>query len=251
MFERKHKSLILTEAGRITLEYADTIFRAGEELAGLLENRAARSREFVRVGAVTTLSRNFQLAFIRPLIAREKVEVIIRSGSLRELLTQLQAHTLDVVLTNMPVKRDADTGWHSHLLDEQPVSLVGHPMKGRRRLKFPDALKNMPVVLPSLESSVRAAFDVAMDKAGVHPAIVAEVDDMAMLRLMARESRALTLVPPVVVRDELASGVLVEYHRFPEITETFYAITPSRRFPNLFVRDLVLGFKALPIPHAR
>ncbi len=251
LFERKHKSLILTEAGRITLEYADTIFRAGEELAGVLGDRAARSRDFVRVGAVTTLSRNFQLAFLRPLISREDIEVVIRSGSIRELLTQLQAHTLDVVLTNMPVRRDADTGWHSHLLDEQTVSLVGHPARGRRKFSFPEALRTTPVVLPSLESSIRAAFDVAMDQAGVRPVIAAEVDDMAMLRLMARESRALTLVPPVVVRDELASGVLVEHHKFPEIKETFYAITPSRRFPNLAVRDLVRGFKSLSISRPR
>ena len=62
---------------------------------------------------------------------------------------------------------------------------------------------------------------------------------MAMLRLMARETNGVTLVPPVVVRDELESGVLVERHRFPQIKETFYAITPSRRFPNPILRELM------------
>ena len=68
---------------------------------------------------------------------------------------------------------------------------------------------------------------------------MAEVDDMAMLRLLAREGEGLALVPPVVVRDEIETGVLVETHRIPQIQETFFAITPSRRFPNPLVGELV------------
>lgn len=239
LFERKHKSLVLTEAGRIALEYADTIFRCGEEMTGLLQNRRRRSRSYLRVGAVANLSRNFQLAFLRPLIGREEVELIIQSGTLRELLTQLQAHTIDVVLSNTPVRRDAETGWHSHLLDEQPVSLVGHKTRRMKPFCFPEDLRTTPVVLPSLESSIRTAFDVLMDQAGIRPIIAAEVDDMAMLRLMARETMGVTLVPPVVVKDELQNGTLVERHQFPQIKEAFYAITPSRRYPNLILRELL------------
>ena len=239
LFERKHRTLMLTEAGRIALEYADSIIRSGEELTDVLQNRAKRSRGFLRVGATSNLSRNFQLSFVQPLITRDDVELIIHSGSLRELLAQLQAHTLDVVLSNTPVRRDAETGWHSHLLSEQPVSLVGRKTRGRKSFRFPEDLRTSPVVLPSLDSSIRTAFDVLMEQAGIRPNIAAEVDDMAMLRLVARETTGVTLVPSVVVRDELENGVLVERHRFPQIKETFYAITPSRRFPNPILRQLI------------
>ncbi len=239
LFERKHKALVLTEAGRIALEYADSIFRNGEELTDLLQNRAKRSRSFLRVGAASNLSRNFQLTFLRPLISREDVELIIHSGTLRELLAGLQTHTLDVVLSNTPVRRDAETGWYSHLLDEQSVSLVGRRTRGMKPFHFPEDLRTTPIVLPSLESSIRAAFDVLLDQTGIRPNIAAEVDDMAMLRLMARETNGVTLVPPVVVRDELESGVLVERHRFPHIKESFYAILPSRRFPNQLLHELI------------
>ena len=235
LFERKHKSLVLTEAGRIALDYAESIFRTGEELADIMQHHASGRRKLLRIGAVTTLSRNFQMSLLRPLI-----------GNLRELLSQLQAHTIDLVLSNMPVRRDADTGWHSHLLDEQAVSLVGKKKRGQRPFKFPDDLRDTPLILPTLESSIRSAFDLLLDKEGIRPLIAAEVDDMAMLRLMARESEGLTLVPPVVVKDELASGTLVERHRFPQIKETFYAITPSRKFPNLLVRDLLTSRTPAP-----
>jgi LysR family transcriptional regulator, transcriptional activator of nhaA len=62
---------------------------------------------------------------------------------------------------------------------------------------------------------------------------------MAMLRLIARESDALTLVPPIVVRDELAAGVLAEVCRVPDLTESFYAVIKARRFPNPLVRELL------------
>jgi LysR family transcriptional activator of nhaA len=78
-----------------------------------------------------------------------------------------------------------------------------------------------------------------MERCGVRPVIMAEVDDMAMLRLLARDTGALALVPLVVVRDELRDGVLEERHRFPEIKERFYAITPTRHFPNPLVRELL------------
>ncbi len=239
LFERGNRRLTLTEAGRITLDYADTIFRTGEELVSTLRGTAASGRAVLRVGAVATLSRNFQLEWVRPLLDRDDVELVIRSGSLRELLAQLSAHTLDVVLSNSAVPRDAGTTWHSHRVGEQPVSLVGRPVRGGRKLKFPEDLRTVPVVLPSAQSSMRASFDLLLDQAGIRPIILAEVDDMAMLRLLARECPGVTLVPPVVVRDELQQKVLVERARVPEIREGFYAITPSRKFPNPLLRELM------------
>ena len=239
LFHRQNKTLILTEAGRIALDYAESIFRSGEEMVGVLQNQASKQRQILRVGAVSTLSRNFQLSLVRPLIGRSDVELVLRSGNLRDLLTQLGAHMLDVVLSNLPVRRDAEADWHSHLIDEQPVSLVGVRKRAQKRFRFPDDLQHVPLVLPSLDSNIRVAFDLLLEQHGIRPIIAAEVDDMAMLRLLAKEGAGLALVPPVVVRGELDNGSLVERHRVTSIKESFYAITPSRRFPNPVLRDLL------------
>lgn len=239
LFHRQNKTLVLTEAGRIALDYAQSIFRSGEELIDVLQNQASGRRQVLRIGAVATLSRNFQLALLRPLIGHRDVELIIRSGNLRDLLAQLRAHTLDAVLSNLPVPRDAETNWHSHLLDEQPVSLVGPRTRTRKKFRFPEDLRTTPLVLPSLDSNIRVAFDLVLEQLGIRPIIAAEVDDMAMLRLLAREGAGLALVPPVVVRGELDSGLLVERYRVAGIRESFYAITPTRRFPNPILRDLL------------
>jgi len=239
LFERAGKRLLLTEAGRIALDYADTVFQAGDELVSTMQGRPLNRRQVLRVGALTTLSRNFQLEFLRPLVGRADVELIVRSGTMRELLAQLEAHAVDVVLANSAAKDDARASSRSHLLDQQPVALVGRPSAKRRRFRFPQDLRTEPILLPSLDSEIRIAFDRLLELAGVRPIILAEVDDMAMLRLLARESDGLTLVPPIVVRDELAAGELVEVCPIANLSETFYAITQKRRFPNPLLADLI------------
>lgn len=239
LFDRRGRQLHLTEEGRMTLAFADTIFQAGDELIGALSGKPRGTRAALRVGALTTLSRNLQIEFLRPLVGREDVELIVRSGTMRELVAQLEAQTIDVALTNSPVRRDARTPLHSHLLDEQPVSLVGRPLRTKKRFRFPQDLATTPVLVPSLESGIRVSFDRALALAGIHPQISAEVDDMAMLRLLARESHGVTLVPPIVVKDELARGELVERCRVPEVTESFYAIVANRRFPSPLLKELL------------
>jgi LysR family transcriptional activator of nhaA len=244
LFDRIGKRLVLTEAGRIALDYADSIFQAGDELLSTLQGRRSGSQQILRVGALATLSRNFQLEFVQPLIGRSGIELVMRSGSIRELLTDLEAHELDVVLATAPVQRGTGSEVRCHLLRQQPISLVGRRRSRGRRFKFPDDLREVPVVLPGIESDIRIAFDRLLDQAGIVPTILAEVDDMAMLRLLARETEGVTLVPPIVVRDELAAGTLIEYCPVPELTESFYAIVQRRRFPNPLIGELLKHFRS-------
>ncbi|MCR9257735.1 MAG: LysR family transcriptional regulator [Alphaproteobacteria bacterium] len=247
LFERRGKQLHLTEAGRIALDHADAIFASGEELLATLKETGGPARQVLRVGALATLSRNFQLDFLRPLLGRPDVEVISRSGSLGDLFQALDALRLDVVLVNQPPAKDSATRWIAHRVAEQPVSLVGTP----NRTRPPDGAASLtalldrnPVILPTLDSTVRIGFDALADRLGVRPRIAAEVDDMAMMRLMAREDVGLAIVPPIVVKDELAAGTLIEAEHLPGISETFFAVTLERRFPNPLLRD-VLGASAI------
>lgn len=245
LFERRGRRLELTEAGRIALDHADAIFAAGRDLVGTLQERG-RERQMLRVGSMATLSRNFQVRFLAPLFGREDVEFVVRSGRFADLLRALEAHQLDVVLATTVPSRDATTPWRTHALAEQPVSLVGRPRRGRRPHPLHEVLAREPLVLPSAETGLRPAFDALVERLGVAPRIAAEVDDMAMLRLLAREGVGLAVVPRIVVRDELAARQLVEVARLPGLTETFYAITLTRRFPNPLLRVLLGGGGAAP-----
>lgn len=243
LFERRNRQLALTEAGRIALAHADTIFRTGQELVSTLRGTPALARAVLRVGAVATLSRNFQLGWLAPLLEQRQVHIRLVSGQPRDLLAQLAAHALDVVLSNEAAPRDKAAGWVSRRIARQDLSLVSRPPPpgagALRPLRFPHDLDGELLLLPGEASAVRPAFDLLLEEAGVRPQVLAEVDDMAMLRLLARETGALALVPPVVVRDELAAGTLVERCTIGQLHEDFYAITTRRRFAHPALREML------------
>lgn len=238
LFDRRGRQLHLTEAGRIALDHADTIFATGAELLGTLA-QTGQVRRPLRVGSLATLSRNFQTGFLRPLFGRADVEIVLRAGSARELYAALSDLSLDVVLTNRPPARDAGLPFVTHRIAAQQVGLFGTPAHLAGLAGDPAGLRDVPLILPTLDSALRADFDAWADRTGLRPQIAAEVDDMAMMRLLARDGLGLALVPPIVVQDELATGALCAAPIPLGIIETFLAVTVARRFPNPLLREVL------------
>lgn len=238
LFERRGRQLYLTEAGRIALDHADTIFSAGEELVETLKE-TGRTRRAIRIGALATLSRNFQMEFLRPILGRSDVDMILRSGSTSELLGALETLNLDIVLLNQAPMADSVTPFIAQHVYQQRVSLIGKPSYGKPGAKLADLLAGHPVILPTLESGVRSQFEALVARLGITPQIAAEVDDMAMMRLLAREGAGLAVLPPIVVKGELEAGTLVEFDALPGMIESFFAVTVKRRFPNPLIRPLL------------
>ena len=239
LFTRQGRALQLTEAGRVALAYADTIFAAGSELVATLRDGQRLERQVMRIGSVATLSRNFQESFLKPLLLRTDVEMVLHSGSLTELLARLSVHTLDVVLSNSPVQADASHPWRCRRIARQPVSLVGRPRPAGQAFRYPQELAEVPLLLPGRGNEIRAGFDLLCEQAGLRCHVMAEVDDMAMLRLLARDTAGVALLPAVVVRDELRNGILQEYAVVPHLFESFYAITVQRHFEPPLLKALL------------
>lgn len=238
LFIRSGRNLLLTEAGRLALDYAESIFALGNELQMTLQG-ALQAHQKLRIGAVSTLSRNFQENLLRPFLGRQDVNITLESGGLDELLERLALHKLDIVLTNTPVSLDAQRSWRCRLLDRQSVCLVGPPRTDPSPFDLHRDLKQARLILPGRSSGIRSQFELFCDSHGVNPTICAEVDDMAMLRLLARDSGDLALLPAVVVQDELHTGALQIYTEIPEIAEEFFAVTQQRHF-NLGILDELL-----------
>jgi LysR family transcriptional activator of nhaA len=229
LFTRKGRKLILTDTGQLVLAYADNIFGLGEEMLGRLQGRTAGLTR-LRVGSVGTLSRNYQENWIRPLLADPDVVLTLESGLLNDLVARLVQHQLDVVLSNETVPADPDRPMHCLFLGSQSISLVGPASRwASQSLRIPEDLDGVDIALPGPRHALRAQFDALCATAGVAPRLRAEVDDMAMLRLIARDSGWLTLLPEVVVQDELRAGVLVTVGHSAALQERFYAITTPHR----------------------
>lgn len=239
LFERERRELQLTDFGASVLDYADSIFRLGQELMASVRGGPGRSIQQLHVGLVATLSRNFTESLLRPLFGRSDVRLALKSGSLDELLEGLRLHKIDLVLSNKPVVAGGERPWRCTKLSRQAVCLIGPRRAVRRRFKLPEDLRGKRMVLPGPSSDVRTQFDLWCERKQLSIEVAAEADDMAMLRLLARDSRAIALLPEVVVQDELRNGLLERYCVVPSVFEDFYAITAFRNSPSVLVREML------------
>ncbi|KAB0599922.1 LysR family transcriptional regulator [Castellaniella defragrans] len=225
LFDRQGRHLELTATGQQVFAYAESIFALGEQMLGWLEGRDEGATR-VRVGSVSTMSRNFQVNWLRPLLHDPTIVLSVDSGSLETLVERLLRHQLDVVLANEPVPSDPTRPTSSRFLGSQVISLVGRADRwSGTALRVPEDLDGVEMAMPSVRHGVRLQFDALCFSAGVQPRLRAEIDDMTMLRLIARDSGWITVLPEVVVQDELHSGELVHVGQSSQLTEHFYAIT--------------------------
>lgn len=237
LFERRGRGLVLTEAGRIALDHAEAIFRTAEDLSATLA-QARGGRRVLRVGALATLSRNFQMRFLAPALGRADEAIVLRSGGQADLLAQLASLALDVVLTDQAPPAGGPARFRVLRLAAQPVALIGTPARIGGEGDLAALLAREALILPPPDSALRAGFEALAAGLGVRPRVAAEVDDMAMMRLLARADAGLALIPPIVVQDELAAGVLRVAAVLPQVEENFLAVTVERRFPHPLVAEL-------------
>ena len=240
LFERRGRQMLLTATGRQVYRYAENIFGLGEEMLGWLDGHYEGMAR-VRIGGVSTMSRNYQENLFRPMMRDPTVVLTIESGTLDELVQRLLQHKLDLVLANSPVSSSPDQPLHSKFLGSQEISVVGQTaIWGRRKLRIPEDLDGQPVALPGARHALRAEFDALCSSANVNPQLRAEIDDMTMLRLVARDSGWLTILPAVVVQDELESGALTRVGQSDLLRERFYAITTPHHHHDEWL-DKLLG----------
>ena len=248
LFSREGRRLVLTDTGQLVLSYAETIFGLGQEMLGRLQGQSEGITR-LRVGSMATLSRNYQENWILPLLTDPSVILTLESGLLEGLLGRLVQHQLDVVLANETVPSDPDRPLHCRFLGSQAVSLVGSSKIWKANsLRLPEDLHGVDLAVPGPRHAVRAQFDALCAASNVIPRLRAEVDDMAMLRLIARDSGWLTVLPEVVVQDELRSGSLGCAGQSSQLQERFYAITTPHRHRTDIVERLLSLSPQHPTP---
>lgn len=236
LFDRVGRRLELTEVGHIALDHADRIFSAGEELLATLR-QTGEIRRPLKIGALSTLSRNFQLQFLRPILNSPDVDFELRSGGASMLYEELNALALDVLLTTEPPHQSFGDRLTAHRISQQPIGVHGVPERLRHG-SLKDLLQMEPLIVPT-DPGIRSGFDGLLARLGVSPRIAANVDDMAMVRLLARENAGLAIAPAVVLADELRMGLIETAPFSLDLEETFFAVTPARSFPHPVLGSLL------------
>lgn len=244
LFTRENRKLQLTDVGKLTFSYAESIFKLGSELEVILSKGNQSENQTIRIGMLSTMSRNFVEAFVTPMMNNPKIKLVIAARGQTNLLNELSNHELDLILTNIEVRGSTQQSWQCQLLTKQPICVIGHP--GLKLSKnFNAEYRNADWILPLTNNPVRSAFDGLCAQYQFQPNIIGEADDMAMLRLLARDTKAVAVMPSVVVKDEIACGNLISYSTLPSIFENFYVVTVKKHISNQIVSDLIKNFSEL------
>lgn len=237
LIERTTRSFQLTENGNVALKYAEMIFGAGQELVDFMLHRPRKGKQLIRVGALGSLSRNLQARFFAPLLIRKDARFSLVVGDLKRLVRLLRDHQIDVILSTHPANETEAGELYTHLLMQTPLCLVSRTKMIKPKLDL--LFKNEQVFLPSANLESRAEFDHFVESNGFVVDAVGEVDDIALLRLLALSGKGIVVIPRMGVINDIENKSLFVIHEFKDIRQKYYAITRQKKFPNALIAELV------------
>lgn len=234
LFRRVGRRLELTDMGQLALSYAEDIFRVGGELEEVLRTSPSGRPLMFRVGLADVLPKSIAYHLLAPAMELpEPVHIVCKEDKLPRLLAELAIHRLDLVLADSPMPADAEVKGYSHKLGECGVALFAHPKLAERlQGDFPACLEGAPLLIPGEGTAMRGRLLRWLTAQDVHPRIVGEFDDSALMRAFGRGGNGI-FPAPALIADEVCrqDGVQV-IGQAETVPERFYAISVERRLSH-------------------
>lgn len=234
LFKRQGRSLELTEAGKLALEYANEMFTLGAELDQVLRQYPhGRAIEF-RVGVSDALPKSLAYRLLRPAIKLdEPVRIVCREWRIDRLLAELALHRLDLVISDTPVPANIEVKAYSHKLGESGVTFMAHPKLAKQsKLPFPKNLEQLPLLLPGEDSAMRKAINEWLDQQQLRISIAGEFDDAALMAAFGREQVGAFPIPTALATEFLQDKTIVRVGTTDTIQIKYFALTIKRRMTH-------------------
>lgn len=243
LFERKNRKLVLTEAGKIALRYATDIFRMGQELSEVMKDQAVGSRSNVSIGALDSVPKDLILNLT--VVARQFADcfVSVLEGKGDELMRELAAHRLDLILSNYPPPASDQFQVFSKSVSKIPVSVYGSKEFGSLKKNFPASLSGQPFVLPTAHSKLRSDIEHYVRLNGINLVPVAETQDTSLQKLMGANGLGLVPLAEPSAKELVRSGQLQALGRLDGVYEEIWMITADRKVQNPVAAHLMKSFK--------
>jgi len=234
LFQRKGRTLLLTDVGRVVDRYADDIFTTGRELLETLKGQPTGRAPQLTVGVADAVPKLVVRLLLRPATEGAKpMRVTCREGHPDQLVARLATHALDVVLSDTPAAPHVRVRVFSHLLGESGTTFfAGADLARRLRRRFPRSLNGAPVLLPTSETALRRSLDLWFETEGLRPMIVGEFEDPALLNVFGENGRAAFPAPTAIEREICRSYGLAVVGRTRTVRERYYAISAERRLKH-------------------
>lgn len=234
LFTKAGRNLELTETGRMVLSYADEIFSLGSELEEVVRNLPSGKSMVFRVGVADVVPKSIAYRLIAPAMElTEMVRIVCRENSLNSLLAELALHRVDLVIADGPIPAGVNVRGFNHYLGECGICFLAIPELARPlRENFPRSLNGAPLLLPSEITIVQSRLLQWLDGLHIHPRIVGEFDDSALMKVFGQAGTGIFTVPSAIAQ-EVAKQFSVEIvGSTDEVREEFYAISVERKISH-------------------
>ncbi len=260
LFERQGRRLTLTDTGRMVYGYADEIFALGRELVDAVHRRPTGRPVRLVVGIAEVVPKLIAKRVLAPALAMSDgppLRLVCREDAPDRLLADLAAHRLDALILDAPVPSGSGIKAFNHALGDTSITFFAKKAQARAlRAGFPGSLDGAPMLLPTEEASVRRELEDWFQREGLHPEVIAEFDDTALLKVFGQDGYGCFLGPTAIAR-EIADQYDVEpIGTVESVRERFYVVTMQRRLEHPAVRALAERaraelFASSPVVRAR
>ena len=234
LFRKQGRNLALTDAGRVTYQYADEIFARGRELSDVLRGRAVGPAARFTIGIADVVPKLIAFRLILPALKLPSpLRLVCREGKPDKLLSQLAIHEVDLVISDAPLDPAIRIRAFSHLLGQSGLSFFAHPRIARQfKGRFPKCLNGMPFLMPAEKSALRRSLEHWFDSQGVRPMVVGEFEDSAMTVVFGEAAIGAFAAPTPTEAQIKRQYQLSLLGRTEDIVESFYAISLDRRLKH-------------------
>lgn len=230
LFQRVGRRLELTDLGRLVFRYADEIFALGLEMLDTVRGRSSAGLLRFEVGIVDSLPKMMARKILEPAMSLPSgVHLICHEGKEKQLLAELAIHNLDIVLTDTPVTPGLSVKVYSHLLGECGVTFCAVEAMASPIIEaFPYSLDMVRMLLPTPMSAMRGNLDQWFNTLDVHPEIIGEFDDHALLKVFGQAGDGIFAVPSIIEEEVCRQHNVCIVGRTDQVREQFYAVSVER-----------------------
>lgn len=242
LFERQHKKLILTEQGKVALEYSKNIFKMGSEMYEVLHDRLKPLRPALHIGSLDSVPKQIVLQLVKQAFKISPCQITLSEGASDHLLRELSTHRMDLMVSNfLPTGIDSK-GLFPKTIAKKNVAFYGDPKFKNLRKGFPRSLSGQPMILPTYDSKLRYDIDHWAKVHEIELNIIAEGQDIATKKLMAIDGLGILPTATHTVTRQVFSGELTEIGQLQGVHEELFLITAQRKIANPIAAKLMSTF---------
>lgn len=238
LFERRNRGLYLTDAGKVTLKYANHIFNLGSELQNTLKDGSFGTSPTIKIGSLDSIPKSLILNLVNFIRKQSKAKIRLLEGNVDELIREMTNMHVDIILSNYPGMND-NKNLFSKSLGKTAVSFYGSKAFLHLKKGFPKSLNGQPVILPTSHSKLRHDVDHYLHVNDIHPMIIAETQDTSVQKSLGIEKLGILPLPDFSAKALAKAGHLQKIGTIDGVYEEYWMISEKREIDNPIISKVI------------